>query len=323
MLTSYPTLPAGATPFQGRRVCVTGGAGFIGSHLVEALVGAGADVAVIDDLSNGFESNLATVRDRIRFGRGSILDDAALATALEGAEVVYHEAALGSVPASLERPLVYQQVNTEGTVRVLEACRRAGVRRVVYAASSSAYGDQPVSPKVESMVPDPLSPYAVSKLAGEHFLRAYANCYGLSSVALRYFNIFGPRQRADSPYAAVIPKFADALRAGRKPVIFGDGRQTRDFTFIANVVWANMLAGAVDRPLAGQCVNIACGGSASLLELLEQMARILGAPAEAEHAPARAGDVTHSRASIDAAAALIGYSPIVGFAEGLRLTLAP
>lgn len=302
-------------------MCVTGGAGFIGSHLTEALVAQGAAVVVIDDLSNGFESNLAAVRDRIEFVHGSILDDTALRRAIDGCDTVFHEAALGSVPASVEHPLDYQRVNTEGTVRVLERCRATGVRRMIYAASSSAYGDQEVSPKVETMAPDTLSPYAASKLAGEHYVRAYANCYGISALSLRYFNIFGPRQRADSPYAAVIPKFADALRAGTRPTIFGDGRQTRDFTFVANVVWANLLAGSSPQQLRGQCVNIACGGSASLLELLHQMALILNAPAEADHAPPRAGDVMHSRASIDAAAVLIGFHPIVGFEEGLRRTL--
>ncbi len=308
--------------YQGLPVCVTGGAGFIGSHLVDGLVAAGAKVSVIDDLSNGRTENLASVCDGITLIIGSILDDRALEAAMKGAAVVFHEAALGSVPGSVDDPVSYQEVNSTGTLRVLEAARRHKVKRVVYAASSAAYGEQPALPKVESMPPDTLSPYAATKLAAEFHLRAYANCYGLETLSLRYFNIFGPRQRPDSPYAAVIPMFAKALREGRRPVIFGDGSQTRDFTYVANVVHANLLAGSVQKPLKGEAINIACGRRYSLLHLLKVMAEALGVKADAEFAPPRAGDVQHSEASIAAARALIGYEPVVSFEDGMKQTLA-
>jgi UDP-glucose 4-epimerase len=303
-------------------VAVTGGAGFIGSHLADALVSLGARVSILDDLSNGRESNLAGAASGARFVRGSILDAGALDEALAGAELVFHQAARGSVPQSIEAPLDYLETNVAGTMRVMEACRRHGVRRVVYAASSSAYGAAPGFPKVESMRPDPLSPYAFSKLACETLLRTWWNCYGLDSVCLRYFNIFGPRQRHDSPYAAVVPMFAERLRAGLAPVIYGDGTQTRDFTFVANVVHANLLAGRAAGPLEARVVNIACGSSHSLLELVERMQGILGARIACEFRPARHGDVLHSRASIDAAREAIGYEVIVPFDDGLRATLA-
>ena len=322
MTNSIPTLPDGHHSYAGRRVCVTGGAGFIGSHLVDALRELGADVAVLDDFSNGRVENLGDTSS-IRLVRGSILDPDALADALDGATTVFHQAALGSVPASVEDPVSYQQANADGTLAVLEHCRAHRIERVVYAASSSAYGDQPASPKVEAMVPDPLSPYAASKLAGEHLLRTYAHCYGISGVSLRYFNIFGPRQRADSPYAAVNPRFADALRAGEKPVIFGTGEQTRDFTFVANAVWANLLAGCVTSPLRGESLNIACGEAISLLDLLSEMSGALGTSADARFEPVRAGDVMHSKADISAARRVLGFEPIVGFADGLRQTLEP
>ena len=302
-------------------MAVTGGAGFIGSHLADALVELGARVSLLDDFSNGRESNLAGAASGARLVRGSILDDGALDEALSGAELVFHQAARGSVPQSIEAPLEYLETNVAGTMRVMEACRRHGVRRVVYAASSSAYGAAPGFPKVESMRPDPLSPYAFSKLACESLLRTWWNCYGLDSVSLRYFNIFGPRQRHDSPYAAVVPMFAERLRAGLAPVVYGDGTQTRDFTFVANVVHANLLAGRAAGPLEARVVNVACGSSHSLLELVERMRAILGTAVPCEFRPARHGDVMHSRASIDAAREAIGYEVIVPFGEGLRATL--
>ena len=309
-MITLPGLPSDTAPYRGRRACVTGGAGFIGSHLVEALVHHGAEVVVIDDLSNGSEANLAAVRERVRFVRGSILDRAALDDAVAGTALIFHEAALGSVPGSVDDPVRYFSVNGAGTLEVLEAARRHGVKRVVYAGSSSAYGDLPESPKVETMAPDSLSPYAAAKLAGEQLLRSYSHCHGLEAATLRYFNVFGRRQRADSPYAAVIPRFAEAMRAGRQPVVFGAGGQTRDFVHVANVVWANLLAGATTRPLRGQCMNIGAGGGISLLELLQRMATILGTPATAEHKPPRAGDVMHSTASIAFAKSTIGYSVV-------------
>ena len=301
---------------------MTGGAGFIGSHLVDALCALGAEVVALDDLSNGRRANLAGAGARARFVEGSIASQAALDDALAGADVVFHLAAKGSVPQSIEFPREYHEVNVGGTLGVLEACRRLGVRRVVYSASSSAYGDQPGLPKVESMVPDPRSPYAYSKLACEHLMRAWSRCYGLETVSLRYFNIFGPRQRHDSPYAAVVPMFAERIRAGARPVIYGNGLQTRDFTHVANAVHANLLAGAHPGALCGEMVNVACGESYTLLELAGRIGALLGARVEPEFRPMRTGDVMHSRASIDAARALLGYGVMVPFDEGLAQAVA-
>ena len=304
--------------YDGRRVCLTGGAGFIGSHLCAALVERGATVTVLDDLSSGSQDNLAPFADKIRLVRGSILDFEAIRDAADGCEIIFHLAAMTSVPGSVDDPESYYEVNATGTLGVLEAARAVGAKRVVYSASSSVYGDSPELPKVETMTPDPVSPYAVAKCAGEHLLRAYAVCFGLATVSLRYFNIFGPRQRPDSPYAAVIPKFAEAFLRGRKPVIYGDGAQTRDFTHVSNAVHANLLAGACDKPLEGQVVNVACGKSYNLLELAQRMAGILGVEGAFEFAPPRIGEVLHSCASIDAARSLLGYEPIMSFDEGLR-----
>ncbi|MFM7798160.1 MAG: NAD-dependent epimerase/dehydratase family protein [Planctomycetota bacterium] len=318
----HPAFEPCRASIAGRAVCVTGGAGFIGSHLADALVGLGARVALLDDLSNGLRSNLSGPAGRAAFVQGSILDPAALDRAIAGADTVFHLAALGSVPRSIEEPALFQRVNVEGTLAVLEACRRHGVRRVVYAASSSAYGNTAALPKHESIRPDPRSPYAFTKLAGEHLMRSFALSYGLETVSLRYFNIFGLRQRHDSPYAAVIPMFAEALRAGARPVVYGDGRQTRDFTFVANAVHANLLAAASPARLAGEVANVACGTRYSLLELLDAMGSALGRRAEPEFRPARAGDVQDSEADIRHAEELLGYRVIVPFVEGLRLTLA-
>ena len=327
-----------ASFYRGRRVCVTGGAGFIGSHLCDALLQHGAIVSVIDDLSNGLRENLGTGAGNLalspdarrpaahasalRFVEGSILDQAELKQAMEGAEIVFHQAALASVPRSVKEPRLYFEVNARGTLEVLEAARALGVGRIIYAASSSVYGDSAQLPKIESMQPLPLSPYASAKFAGEHFIRTYCHCFGLSGVSLRYFNIFGPRQRPDSPYAAVLPRFLEAQMSGNKPVIYGDGTQTRDFTFVANAVHANLLAGACEKPLRGESINIACGESFSLLHLLQAVAAHLGVKAQCEHAPARVGEVMHSRASIEAARNLIGYAPVVDFRTGLERTLA-
>lgn len=314
------SLGLNVSAYEGRRVCVTGGAGFIGSHLCDALVRGGAHVAALDDLSNGLESNLAD--SHVRLVRGSILDDAALAAAFDGAEVVFHLAAVASVPRSVEEPKLSFDVNASGTQRVLQGARAAGAQRVVYASSSSVYGDQPGQPRVETMTPDPRSPYAASKLSGEYLLTAFAHCYPLSTVSLRYFNIFGPRQRPDSPYAAVMPVFAAQLRSGREVLVYGDGTQTRDFTHVSNAVHANLLAGVCARELRGEVVNIACGGSTSVNDLVAAVARRLGVDARIAYAPARVGEVQHSRASIDAARDLIGYAPVMSFEEGLADTLA-
>jgi UDP-glucose 4-epimerase len=311
-----------AAAYDGRHVCVTGGAGFIGSHLVDALVARGAEVCVIDDLSFGRTSNLAGVDDRIRLVRGSILDRDAIAGAVGGASIVFHLAAMPSVPRSVEDPVSSFEVNAVGALRVLEAARQAGVSRVIYAASSSAYGDQPGLPRVETMAPDVRSPYAAVKCAGEYLMRAYAHCYDLSSVSLRYFNIFGPRQRRDSPYAAVMPRFVHALMSGEEPVVFGDGSQTRDFTHVSNAVRANLLAGAVDGPLRGEVVNIACGERTALLDIVERMASILGVEPRFRFAPPRVGEVQHSLASVEAARALFGYEPVTTLDDGLAQTVA-
>lgn len=323
---SPPEIPEPLRAFyRDRPVLVTGGAGFIGSHLVDGLVDAGARVRVLDDLSYGRRENLARHLERDRpavdFRHASILDRDALADAVEGVSVVFHEAALGSVPHSVEHPELYHDVNATGTLRVLLAARDARVDRVVYAASSSVYGDSPALPKVESMKPDPRSPYATAKLAGEDWVRTFASCYGLSGAVLRYFNIFGPRQRPDSQYAAVIPAFARALLTGGTPIIYGDGSQSRDFTHVTNVVRANLLAGASPKPLAGDTVNVACGAAYTVLHLLESMASILGVEPRHERRPPRTGEVQHSRADIALARDVLGYDPIVEFHAGLRDTL--
>ena len=311
-------MPASLEPiYRDRRVCVTGGAGFIGSHLCDALAALGAEITVIDDLSSGARENLQSLDGAVRFVEGSILDPEALRDAMSDASIVFHQAALTSVPASVERPLAYHEVNATGTLHILEAARQAGGPRVVYAASSSAYGDCDDDTLVESVSPRPLSPYAVSKFTGELFLRAYSLCYGLSGVSLRYFNIFGPRQRPDSAYAAVIPQFARALLRGERPTVYGDGTQTRDFTHVANAVRANLLAGAATRPLAGETVNVACGTRTSVLELLDKIAAVLGTAPAHDLAPARIGDVLHSRADISAATRLLGYEPVTDLDAGL------
>ena len=313
-------LDAHREAYVTKAVCVTGGAGFIGSHLCEALVDLGASVTIIDDLSNGRIENIAGFADRVRFIEGSVLDATSVADAVDGASVVFHQAALGSVPRSVQMPLEYLQANTLGTGLVLDAARRNS-SRVVYAASSSAYGDQPSLPKTKTMCPDPRSPYAASKLAGEHLVRSYALCYQMHAVCLRYFNIFGPRQRSDSTYAAVIPRWIESLFQGEQPIVYGDGLQTRDFTYVANAVHANLLAGGADASLQGQVVNIGCGARYSLLQLLETIALSIGHSAEPVLEPARTGDVRDSEASIEAAAALIGYEPIVSFQDGIVSTV--
>lgn len=305
--------------FEGSTSLVTGGAGFIGSHIAQALLGLGGKVRVLDNLVGGFESNIPEGAD---FVRASVLDDPALNSAARGCSYIFHEAAMVSVPQSVERPSECLEVNIRGTHRVLEAARAAGVRRVLFAASAAAYGNTPRLPSREDHPPDCWSPYASSKVAGELMLAAYARSYGLSTVSLRYFNIFGPRQDPKSAYAAVISAFLDALLAGRQPMIFGDGQQTRDFTPIENVVHANLLAASSDRPLAGEVFNIGCGGRVSLLQALEQIARSLGVSAVPKHGPVRAGDVRHSQADISRAREVLGYTPVVNFEAGMAGTAA-
>ncbi len=322
-----------AAHYRDLPVVVTGGAGFIGSHLTHGLISLGARVTVIDDLSGGSEQNLADLLNSatsLRFVRASILDRDALEQCCTGAALIFHEAALASVPASIEQPRRYLDVNVTGTQQVLETAVKCGVRRVVFASSSSVYGDQPVLPKVENQPPDPLSPYAQEKLTGEHLMRVWALCYGLSTVCLRYFNIFGPGQRADSAYAAVVAAFANALLKGRRPTIFGDGMASRDFTFVSDVVQANFRAGAVhgrdagphEQPLLrGGVMNIARGDRVTVLELAQLMAEITGVDAPPEFKPPRAGDVLHSQADISLARRWLGYEPEMPVPDGLEATL--
>ena len=306
--------------FQGTRALITGGAGFIGSHLVEALNQLGASVVVIDDLSGGSRENLEGL-GAVEFVEGSILDKDALARATRGCRFVFHQAALGSVPRSVEQPRLYNAVNTEGTLNVLETAREAGVRRVMFAASSSAYGENPV-PWIETMPVLPRSPYAATKVAGEALFRAYSASYGLDTACLRYFNIFGPRQNANSAYAAVIAAFAKALLSGKDPVIFGDGEQSRDFTFVHNAVHANLLAARTPEPIGGEVLNVGCGDRISVNELARLMAELLKArERRPEHRPERAGDLKHSFADLTRSRGTLGYRPIVEFREGLEQTV--
>jgi UDP-glucose 4-epimerase len=302
-----------------RRALVTGGAGFIGGHLVAGLVAEGWRVRVLDDFSSGREANLAEVADVVELIRGDVRDEAALARAAAGAEVVFHQAAVASVPRSVAEPLRTNSINLDGTLQVLEAARRAGVRRVVYAASSAAYGNSEVLPKVESMGAEPLSPYALQKHAGELYCRLYTSLYGLETVALRYFNIFGPRQDPKSEYAAVIPRFICAALAGEGATIFGDGEQTRDFVYVQDAVRANLLAADAARA-SGAVINIATGRRISLNELWRAIREITGALVPARHAPAREGDVRDSVADIARARELLGFEPAVDLREGLRRT---
>jgi nucleoside-diphosphate-sugar epimerase len=307
--------------FEGARVLITGGAGFIGSHLAEALSNLGASVVVLDDLSGGSRENLAGFKS-VEFVEGSILDEAKLRHCTRGCRFVFHQAALGSVPRSVEQPRLYNEVNTQGTQNVLEAAREAKVARVMFAASSSAYGDNGV-PWVETMPVLAKSPYAATKVAGEALLRAYSASYGLDTASLRYFNIFGPRQNANSAYAAVIAAFAKALLAGARPVIYGDGEQSRDFTFVHNAVHANLLAARCPQAINGEVINVGCGVQTSVRELAVMMAGALGREdLRAAHLAERAGDLKHSYAEMRRAEQILGYAPVVDFRAGLEVTMA-
>ncbi len=306
---------------KGRLALVTGGAGFIGGYLVEGLLSAGWSVRVIDDLSTGSERNLAHAMDRIEFTRGNICDADALERVMGGVEVVFHQAAMASVPRSVAMPLLTNSINIDGTLLVLETARQSGVRRVVYAASSSAYGDTEVLPKVETLPATPLSPYALQKYTGEVYCRLYSELYGLETVSLRYFNIFGPRQDPNSDYAAVIPCFVTAALADRPPVIYGDGDQTRDFTYVENAVQANLLAADADRA-SGSVINIAAGKRTSLNDLWKNIREIAGTDVEARHAAPRQGDVRDSLAGLTLASDLLGYEPGVDLDAGLGRTIA-
>lgn len=322
-LTDWTTLHGDA--FAGTRALVTGGAGFIGSHLCEALTTLGADVVVLDDLSGtgGSWANL----EGFFHGRkiqASVLEPDALTDATGGCGLVFHQAAMGSVPQSVEQPQLCQRINVEGTLNVLEAARAAQTRRVVFAASSSAYGDAPGLPKSETMPALPLSPYAASKVAGEALVRAYAASYEqIDGASLRYFNIFGPRQNANSAYAAVIAAFAQALLDDDRPAIYGDGEQSRDFTHVDNVVHANLLAARHADPLGGAVYNIGCAKRITVNQLAAGMTKTLGKPhLIPQHLPERPGDVKHSLADLAAARESLGYDPVVGFDAGLADTVA-
>ncbi len=302
------------------RYVVTGGAGFIGSHLVEYLVKENQDVVVIDNFSTGLRENIHPFLDRVTLHDIDLRDAAKVYKAIEGADYVLHQGALPSVPRSIEDPLSSHEVNSTGTLNVLIAAQKAGVKRVVYAATSSAYGEAIENIKHEEIIPKPLSPYAVAKLTGEHYCYAFYECYGLETVSLRYFNVFGPRQNPDSPYTGVMAIFIPLMLQGKRPTIFGDGTATRDFTFIRNNVQANMLALTAEKA-PGHIMNIACGESFSILHIVESINRILGTQIEPIFAPPRPGDIKHSLAGVQKARELIDYKPLIRFEDGLRETI--
>lgn len=298
---------------------VTGGAGFIGSHLVEELRRRGAAVRVLDNLSSGHRHNLAHVSG-VDFVHGDVADLDACRQAVDGIDIVLHQAAIPSVPKSVKDPIASNVANIDGALNVLVAARDARVKRVVYAGSSSAYGNSEALPKHELMVPSPLSPYALQKLVAEQYCQMFTELYQLDTVTTRYFNVFGPRQDPGSPYSGVISLFASALSAGRRPTIYGDGEQTRDFTYVANIV-DGVLRAATAPHVAGQVVNVATGLRISLNELLRVMNQVIGSALTAHYEPARVGDVMDSQADISKARQLLGYTPVVSFEEGLRRTI--
>jgi len=303
------------------RFLVTGGAGFIGSHLVERLLAEGHDVVVLDDFSTGRRENLTPFLNRIRLIEGSIIDVEVCRRAVGGVDFVLHEAALGSVPRSVIDPVGTNDVNGNGTLNLLLASKEGGVKRFVYAGSSSAYGNTKELPKHEEMPPRPLSPYAVAKLMGEQYCSAFFATYGLETVTLRYFNVFGARQDPASQYAAVIPKFITAALCNQPPTIYGDGEQTRDFTYIANAVEANLRACFAPSAVAGQVFNVGAGAQTSLNQLWREIKRLTHAKVDPVYEPARAGDVRDSLASLERARTILGFTPKVAFAEGLALTI--
>lgn len=305
---------------MARTFLITGGAGFIGSSIARALLLRGDKVRILDNFSSGKSNNLADIAGEIELVEASILDPAALAKCAIGVDTIYHEAAIPSVPRSVAEPVPSHEANATGTLNVLEAARSAKVRRVVYAGSSSAYGETPTLPKIENMPCSVLSPYAASKLAGEQYCQVWTKCYGLETVVLRYFNVFGPRQDPQSQYAAVVPKFVTAALRGDPPVIFGDGLQSRDFCFIDNVIEANLKA--ADAPgVAGEVFNVACGEATTLLDVVALIGKQMGKTLVAQHEPARAGDIKHSLADIQKAKTMLGYSAQITFQEGLRRTI--
>jgi nucleoside-diphosphate-sugar epimerase len=307
-----------------RKYLISGGAGFIGSHIAEALLKRNEEVRVFDNLATGNQSNLRALQSlpgTVEFIQGDVRDTDAVKAAVKGVEVVFHQAALASVSRSIAQPVASLETNINGTQNVLLAARDAGVRRVVYASSSSVYGNTPILPKHEEMPTLPMSPYAVQKLTGELLCRVFTRVYGIETVALRYFNVFGPRQDPASQYAAVIPRFLTALLEKRRPIVFGDGEQTRDFTYIENVVQANLLA-STSTDAVGEALNIGCGERISLNRILHIVSELLGIQVDAEYREQRPGDVRDSLADINKARELLGYTPTVNFHEGLERTLA-
>jgi UDP-glucose 4-epimerase len=302
---------------------VTGGAGFIGSHLVEHLVAAGTPVRVFDDLSTGLADNLAPFAGRVEFVRGTLTDPDAVAKAVDGAKVVFHLGALASVARSVETPLASHAACATGTLNVLDAARRSGARRIVYAASSSAYGGASgAGSQPETLLPAAKSPYAAAKLAGEYYMQAFAATYGLETVRLRFFNIFGPRQRADSPYSGVIALFTAAIASGKAPAVHGDGLQSRDFTYVANAVQALVKAStAPAERVSGNVYNVGTGRSVTVLDLVRELNAIFGTDLTATHGPNRAGDVRYSLADVSRTRADLGYDPQISFEDGLRKTV--
>jgi nucleoside-diphosphate-sugar epimerase len=306
---------------SGRKVLVTGGAGFIGSNLVRALLARGDTVRVLDNFATGHRANLAELLDDVEVVEGDLRSYERVHTAVRGVEIVFHQGALGSVPRSVQDPLTSTAVNVEGTLNVLLAARDSDVSRVVAASSSSVYGDGGTFPRVETQAPNPISPYAVAKLAAERFCVSFFRVYGIETVALRYFNVFGPWQDPNSQYAAVVPRFVTAIREGRPITIFGDGMQSRDFTYVENVVAANIAAANAGVEAAGAVLNIAAGGSETVNTLAESIGRLLGRPVERVHEPIRPGDVEQSWADVSLARELIGFEAHIGFEEGLVLTI--
>lgn len=301
---------------------ITGIAGFIGSAIAAALVERGEQVRGLDNFLTGKRENLDGIRDRIEFHETDLRDAKALEVACRGVDYILHQGALPSVPLSVKNPAMSHDCNVQGTFNLLEAARASRVRRIVYAASSSAYGDQPVLPSKESARPMPISPYAVQKLTGEYYLSSYWQVYGLETVSLRYFNVFGPRQSSDSPYSGVLAKFIQQMLMGARPTIFGTGRQARDFTYVDNVVSANLLACSVPADkVSGKVFNIACGGQHTLLEVYRELAQIIGFAEEPLYAEARTGDILNSQADISAARSALGYEPLVAFRAGLERTV--
>jgi nucleoside-diphosphate-sugar epimerase len=301
------------------RYLVTGGAGFIGSNTVDELVRRGHSVVVLDDLSSGKEENLADIRTKITFMKGSITDIEVLRKAMHEAEYVLHLAARTSVPRSVKDPIETNKINIDGTLNVLVAARDVKVKRVVFAASSSAYGETPTLPKVETMQPQPISPYGVTKFVGELYAQTFGRCYGLENVSLRYFNIFGPRQDPSSPYSGVLAKFCTSFLEETQPVVFGDGEQTRDFTYVDNAVHANLLACEAPN-VSGRVFNVGTGGRTSLNQVLQALGEISGKRLEGKYDPPRDGDIRDSQADISEAREYLGYEPQVSFEEGLRKT---